>query len=200
MFFLGEETWKSLSSRSKDEKEKFFHDVRNIFHSIASYLKLNLPLNNAFLRDLQILDFSCRSDPEGKECIEYHDIDFYWNKVFSICQNNGQPKYLTLWKLIKNVLIISHGNADVERGFSINGNILTEERSLLSEKSVNGLRTTFDAVQFLGDGSAHNVKYWTIFSIRIQFLCIRCQSLSICFVWYRNQQQYTKKKHWKWKL
>jgi hypothetical protein len=37
---------------------------------------------------------------------------------------------------IKNILIISHGNADVERGFSINGNILTEERTLLSEKSI----------------------------------------------------------------
>jgi hypothetical protein len=34
------------------------------------------------------------------------------------------------------MLIISHGNADVERKFSINANILTDERTLLSEESI----------------------------------------------------------------
>ncbi|CAF4405349.1 unnamed protein product, partial [Rotaria sordida] len=98
------------------------------------YLKLNLPLDNSFLRDIQILRISRRSDPEGsntivrtgrcvlgllssneidllsnewlmysleiidnswiikrkyndfegKEHIEYHEIDYYWNKVFSM--------------------------------------------------------------------------------------------------------------------
>jgi len=174
---------------------------------MASYLKLNLPLNNLFLRDVQILGASHRSDPdgsdtivrigrhvpgllspneidlltgewlmysietiddswivkkkhhdlEGKEYIEYHDIDYYWSKIFSIVRSNGYAKYPTLAKLIKNILIISHGNADVERGFSTNGNILTEDRTLLSEKSINGLRTTYDAVQCLGHGSAHKV-------------------------------------------
>ncbi|CAF0943836.1 unnamed protein product [Rotaria sordida] len=162
-------------------------DVRNILHSIASYLKLNLPLDNSFLRDIQILRISRRSDPEGsntivrtgrcvlgllssneidllsnewlmysleiidnswiikrkyndfegKEHIEYHEIDYYWNK---------------------NILIISHGNSDVERDFSINSNLLTEERTLLSEKSINGLRGIFDIVDFFGDGSVHKLQ------------------------------------------
>ncbi|CAF1037137.1 unnamed protein product [Rotaria sordida] len=173
---LCEETRKSLSFLSKVEKETFFQDVRNILHSIASYLKLNLPLDNSFLRDIQILRISRRSDPEGsntivrigrcvlgllssneidllsnewlmysleiidnswiikrkyndfegKEHIEYHEIDYYWNK---------------------NILIRSHGNSDVERGFSINSNLLTEERTLLSEKSINGLRGDLTDVQ-----------------------------------------------------
>jgi len=168
---------------SKEKKEMFFRDVRNMFQSIASYLKLNLPLNNFFLRDMQILGVSYRSDPQGsdtivriaryipgllslneidlldgewlmysmetidnswiikkksndfdgEEHIEYHEIDYYWNKILSIVRSNGHLKYSTLSKLIKNVLIISHGNADVERGFSTNGNLLTEERTLLSE-------------------------------------------------------------------
>ena len=207
-FCLGEETRKSLTSLSKEERESFLQDVRNIYQSIASYLKSNLPLNSSFLRDVRILGVSHRSDPEGsdaivrigryipgllssseidllsdewlmysieviddswiikrkyndpegKEHVEYHGIDFYWNKVLSIVRSSGHPKYGTLSKLIKNVLIISHGNADVERGFSTNGNILTEERSLLSEKSLNGLRTTYDAVEFCGSGSVHKVK------------------------------------------
>jgi hypothetical protein len=209
-FHLGEETRKSLASLSKEEKETFFRDVRNIFQSIASYLKSNLPLNNSFLRDMQILGASHRTDLEGsdiivrvgrfipglfssneidllsdewmmysietidnswiikekyddfegKEHIEYHEIDYYWNKVLSIVRSNGYSKYPTLSKLIKNVLIISHGNADVERGFSTNGNILTEERTLLSEKSINGLRITYDAVQYLAYGSAHKVNIY----------------------------------------
>ncbi|CAF3857221.1 unnamed protein product [Rotaria sp. Silwood1] len=211
---LSEETRKSLALLSKDKKETFFRDVRNIFQSIASYLKSNLPLNNSFLRDLKILGPSYRSDPQaidaivrigrfipgllssneidllndewlmysietiddswlikrkyndlhGREHIEYHEIDYYWNKVFSIVRVNGHPKYSTLRKLVKNVLIVSHGNADVERGFSTNGNILTEERTLLSEKSINGLQAIYDGVEYLGDGSVHKVKidnyYW----------------------------------------
>ncbi|CAF1279750.1 unnamed protein product [Adineta ricciae] len=204
---IGEETRKSLTLLSKDEKETFFQDVRNIFHSIALYLKSNLPLHNSFLRDLKILGVSYRSDPQGcdaivrigryipgllsvneidllsdewllysietiddswvvkrkyndvdgKEHIEYHEIDFYWDKILSIVRHNGCSKYPTLSKLIKNILIISHGNADVERGFSINGNILTEDRTLLSEKSINGLRATYDAKSFSGNGSVHKV-------------------------------------------
>lgn len=195
---------------TKEEKDSFLQDVRNIYQSIASYLKLNLPLNNSFLHDVRILGVSHRSDPEGndtivrigrhipgllssneidlisdewlmysiesiddswitkrkyndsegKEHVEYHGIDFYWNKVLSIVRSNGYLKYPTLSKLIKNVLIISHGNADVERGFSTNGNILTEERSLLSEKSINGLRMTYDAVEFCTSGHVHKVKNW----------------------------------------
>ncbi len=68
--------------------------------------------------------------------------------------------FLEHHQLIKNVLIISHGNADVERGFSTNGNILTEERTLLSEKSINGLRTTYDTVEYLVYGSVHKVNIY----------------------------------------
>jgi len=46
-------------------------------------------------------------------------MNYYWSKVFSILTNIGAPKYPTLVKLMKkNVLIITHSNADVERGCS----------------------------------------------------------------------------------
>ncbi|CAF4273778.1 unnamed protein product [Rotaria sp. Silwood2] len=96
-------------------------------------------------------------DSNGNNQIKYHSIDYYWNNVFSILTKNGISKYPTLTKLIKNVLIITHGNADVERGFSINSNILTENRSSLSESSINGLRLVYDAVKVFGNESAHKV-------------------------------------------
>ncbi|CAF1663170.1 unnamed protein product [Rotaria magnacalcarata] len=98
---------------------------------------------------------------DGQEYIEHHEVDFYWNKVLSIVQINGYPKYPILSKLVKNILIISHGNADVERGFSANTNVLTKDRTLLSEKSINGLRAIYDGVEFLGAGSVHKVQVST---------------------------------------
>ncbi|CAF3660668.1 unnamed protein product [Rotaria sp. Silwood1] len=179
-----EQTRKLISSLNFDEKKSFYQDVRKIYITIANYLKKNLPLNNMLLRDLQVLDHSSRTDrssenewalysvelvdrswyikdeyvdSNGNNQIKYHSIDYYWNNVFSILTKNGISKYPTLTKLIKNVLIITHDNADVERGFSINSNILRENRSSLSESSINGLRLVYDKVKLFGSGSAHKV-------------------------------------------
>lgn len=96
-------------------------------------------------------------DSDGNIQIDHHRIDVYWNKVLSLTTNAGLPKYPTLAKIIKNVLIISHGNSDVERGFSTNEHIVTENRTLLSASSINSLRATWDAVNFVGSGSSHKV-------------------------------------------
>ena len=98
-----------------------------------------------------------KEDNSGNECIVYHRIDYYWNKVLGITTMDGRVKYPTLSKLIKNILIIPHGNADIERGFSINENIVPQNRSLLSDSSINGLRSTYDAIKFAGNGSSHKV-------------------------------------------
>ncbi|CAF4627421.1 unnamed protein product [Rotaria socialis] len=50
---------------------------------------------------------------------------------------------------------LSHGNADVERGFSENAALITDDRSSLSDISINGLRGTKDAVKFYGQGKVH---------------------------------------------
>jgi len=96
-------------------------------------------------------------DSDGNNHIKYHPIDHYWNKIFLILTSTGVPKYPTLSKLVQNVLIISHGNAQIERGFNINSNIITENRSRLSESSINGLRLVYDGVKYFGSGSVHRV-------------------------------------------
>ena len=45
-------------------------------------------------------------------------IDTYWHKIGLVKDDNGQLKYSLLSKLAKSVLIVPHGNADVERLFS----------------------------------------------------------------------------------
>ncbi|CAF4586322.1 unnamed protein product [Rotaria sp. Silwood1] len=98
-----------------------------------------------------------QDDGYGNEKVIFHRIDYFWNHVLSMKMVDGRPKFPILGKLIKNILIIPHGNADIERGFSINENIVTSNRSNLSNTSINALRSTYDGVKFLGDGSSHKV-------------------------------------------
>jgi hypothetical protein len=88
---------------------------------------------------------------------EYHSIDYYWKNVFTLKTNTGADKFIALAKLVKCALALSHGNADVERGFSENAFLLTDDRSLLSHASINGLRATRDGVKFFGNGKPHEV-------------------------------------------
>jgi len=210
-----------LTVLTQQEREIFFNDVRKIYHGIAQYFKLNLPLINRFLRDIQILHPSLKNvqnadqiirvaravpnlltdteidrlrdewmaysleiidekwiiknketDSAGNDHITYHRIDFYWNKVLAITTTDGRPKYSTLAKLVKNILIISHGNSDVERGFSINQNIVAPNRSLLSESSINGLRTTYDAVKFAGGGCSYKACVYLLDSHKLNFIFV----------------------------
>lgn len=52
--------------------------------------------------------------------------------------------FLELWKIVKLVLILSHGNASVESGFSINKDMLVEN---LHESSLVSLRTVYDSIK-----------------------------------------------------
>lgn len=48
----------------------------------------------------------------------YKRIDHYYLSIFSLKYCLGPEKFPELRKLIQAVLVLPHGNADVERGFS----------------------------------------------------------------------------------
>ncbi|KAK2832572.1 hypothetical protein Q7C36_016034 [Tachysurus vachellii] len=56
---------------------------------------------------------------------------------------SGRPEYTALWDLIKHLLTLSHGQGAVERGHSINKDMLVEN---LKERSLVALRMVQDAV------------------------------------------------------
>ncbi|CAN7984763.1 unnamed protein product, partial [Ixodes hexagonus] len=66
-------------------------------------------------------------------------VDDFWQKIFELRLDDGSLKYPLLGALVKALLCLSHGNADVERGFSENRRML-QERASLSIASINGLR------------------------------------------------------------
>ena len=87
----------------------------------------------------------------------YHSIDYYWKHVFTLKTNTGIEKFIASPTLVKCALALSHANADVERGFSENVFLLTDDRSLLSDASINGLRATRDGVKYFGNKKPHEV-------------------------------------------
>lgn len=74
------------------------------------------------------------------------NIDRFWNNFF---QTNSE-KYPNLDVFFKSLLSISHGQSDTERGFSTSGLILTEDRSCMSEKTLNARLNTIDAIRCFG--------------------------------------------------
>lgn len=75
-------------------------------------------------------------------------VDQYWSQFLNKQHvTGGGLKYPNLSKVIKCSLCLSHGNAHVERGFSVSGNILTEERSKMSERTLNAYITVKDALK-----------------------------------------------------
>jgi hypothetical protein len=60
-------------------------------------------------------------------------------------------KYKHFPSVLKSALVISHGNADVERGFSENACIVTDQRAQLSEQTITSLRLVKDLVLFYGE-------------------------------------------------
>ena len=76
----------------------------------------------------------------------YHRVDNYWAKVFGIQTATGEKKFNVLARIAKSALCIHHRNADVERSLSDNKNTVMDERTRLSELTINGLRLAKDFV------------------------------------------------------
>ena len=103
-------------------------------------------------KDFEKEIFFFKEGKVGKEGIHPNVTSYNKNK-----NRSGIAKFVVLPKLIKSLLSLSHGNADVERGFSENAALITDDRSSLSDISINGLRATKDAVKFYGQGKVHEI-------------------------------------------
>ena len=84
-------------------------------------------------------------------------VDKYWQKLFETTNTDGSARYCILPKLVKALLCIAHGNAEVERSLSENGKVLTSERNNLNDDTLNALRVTNDAIRVTGNGQAYNM-------------------------------------------
>lgn len=75
-------------------------------------------------------------DYDGRESEK--KLDVFYSAI--LCNN---LKFIDLWDVVKLCLIFSHGNADVEGGFSINKSILVENQH---EETIVSQRKVYDAI------------------------------------------------------
>lgn len=87
----------------------------------------------------------------------YTRIDHYWKRVANILDEEGKPKFAKLSTLVNCLLTLSHGNAEPERGFSINKNQLDLHGSGIGESTLESLRVVKDYLMRNGGIKAFNV-------------------------------------------
>ena len=74
--------------------------------------------------------------------VENERLDSCYRKLF-----DRQAEYADLFLVVKFVMILSHGNASVESGFSVNGDMLVKKKQ---EESLIAQRQVFDGVKNVG--------------------------------------------------
>ena len=74
---------------------------------------------------------------KSEKLMKCERIDCFWNQIFLLNDQVSQKKYPNLEKIVRMSLVLSCGNADVEREFSKSKGILSEDKTLMSLKMLN---------------------------------------------------------------
>ena len=123
---------------------------------LAKELKVNVDLDNLAdeWRMYQLEKIPEDWHTETEEPQKPICVDHFWRKVDELKDSSGERKFPSIMKVVKMALVLGHGNAEVERGFSESGKSVTDDRVRLSETSINGIRATSDGLKaFKGPGS-----------------------------------------------
>jgi hypothetical protein len=119
---------------TENTNSTFLEDVAKV----SQLLNLD-EIDNTSLEDECALLRSERSVFENKS---KKTVMEFWNKVFALKCESGIGKYPNLTLLVQACFTLSHGNSDVERGFSISGDILTDSKTAMSVELLNAILNT----------------------------------------------------------
>lgn len=131
----------------------------------------------------QFRDFAvvCKTSEDASQCPTgpHSRLDTFFH-----AQLAKEQQFRDLWDVVRKVLMLSHGQVPVERGFSINKNIIVEnmkERTLIAQRII---------VDHLHDvGGVAKVHVYFKFCL---FALIKCINISIVISWCRiTTLQYT---------
>ena len=87
--------------------------------------------------------------PEPEKKNGHICVTSYWQAIFNI-EDDGEPKFPLLQKVVRFALSIAEANGDVERIFSQVLNIVDKDRNRLSTDSLRGLLITKSYLQAIG--------------------------------------------------
>ena len=80
---------------------------------------------------------------------EFRNYQKFENRLDALYYNavSSDKSYKKLWPVLRQLLLLSHGQATVERSFSINKNVTTQN---LSENALNARRIIVDHIRHVG--------------------------------------------------
>ena len=129
---------------------QIFYDSKRISADIADKAKLQFSkLCSRAADDL-------KSNFTSYDCAQRLDTFYY-----GILGNDSESA--ELWSVVRKTLVLSHGNANVESGFSVNGDILIEN---LHEDSLIAQRVVYDGIIDAGGVLSVNVTKEMMQSVR----------------------------------
>ena len=123
----------SSSSQARVKFQKLLQILLNGKRRSAEECDEILVQYNAFVIEVKqnhLVEF-----PEFKESNDRLD-EFYWRYL-------KEPKYKKLWSVFLTVFTLSHSQAGVERGFSVNSDLLIEN---MKERTLVACRSVYDCV------------------------------------------------------
>lgn len=86
-----------------------------------------------------------------KICSKYSQtgerIDHFCQKMSLKKNSSGDLMFILVSMVVKVALSFSHGNADVERGFSKSKLTLTKDKTKMDERTLNARLTTYDSTK-----------------------------------------------------
>ena len=68
--------------------------------------------------------------------VNHSRIDHFWSQIF-LMKSGDRLKYPICSKIIRMCLVVFYGNSDVERGFSVSRDIISEDKTSMSLKMLN---------------------------------------------------------------
>ena len=146
------------TARSKPESETFIRRLATKLRQVISQEEVSVVTDEWKLYSVDDIPRSWYCVEDSAEdvscgaCNERPDmsVDQYWAKVLAMRTAAGDLKYKTLSKVVMASLALSHGNADAERGFSTNKNVVTADRARLCEGTINAVRLVKDTMRCHG--------------------------------------------------
>lgn len=176
---FGDNILNSLHNCSDHEKHNFRSSVQRHYVEAVSYILKKGLLKNEILESLsclkpenikasgslskiqriaQRMPFPSRPDnliDEWRllqvEALEDKPVKEFWDGVFKLTDFNGSLKYPNITKVVQASLTLSHGNAEVERGFSKSGRIMTDTRASMSARTLSAHLTVTDTLKYYGN-------------------------------------------------
>lgn len=127
----------SFLNFSEIEKEESCGNIVKLAKALPGSLNTNMLIDEWHLLQSEELN----SISEAR-------IDHMWQKIFEKKNALGETKYPIIQDVVKMCLAVSHGNADIERGFSKSRIIISEDRTQMLERTLNAKLHVLSALKF----------------------------------------------------